>query len=207
MHHGDYFWLRELTFDLARALNQSEAWYAEEFYTWNGGPLEESGLSLEDWLEWAEKNYGNTIPKFDQESIIAQGDVQIPDYEPVYHDVFEECIAKYAVLQNKLPATVKLLGLDRTGKFLRCEVGGGLNLYNEDVNDFVFNEPVEGVIQSLNGPEFLVLKGGKKALFDGDGKPLSDFVEGEWQWEWAEGKYPQRRLFNDKANLSFIVES
>ncbi len=25
MHHGDYFWLRRMTFDIARALNQEEA--------------------------------------------------------------------------------------------------------------------------------------------------------------------------------------
>lgn len=207
MHHGEYFWLRELTFDLARALNQSEAWYAEEFYTWNGGPLEEAGPSFEEWVKWSENKYGNKIPEFDQEAIMAQGDVHIPNYEPIYHDVFKECIAKYTELQNKLSDKVKLLGLHRTGKFLRCEVDGNLNLYNEDANSFVFTEPIEGLIQSLNGPEFLVLKNGKTALFDGDGNALSDFVEGEWQWEWAAGNYPHRRLFNNKANLSFIVES
>lgn len=40
MHDGDYFWLRRLTFDIARALGQDEAWYAEEFYTWNGDGCE-----------------------------------------------------------------------------------------------------------------------------------------------------------------------
>lgn len=204
MHHGDYFWLRALTFDLARALNQSEAWYAEEYYTWNGGPLEEAGPSLEDWLNWSKFKYGNKIPEFDQETIMAQGDVHIPDYEPIYHDAFEECFAEYEVLQNMLPDNVKLLGIHRSGKFLRCEVNGEMNLYNEDMNSFVFREPVEGVIQSLNGPEFLVLKGDKKALYDGDGNPLSDFVEGDWQWEWAPGNYPQRRLFNEGAGLSFL---
>lgn len=207
MHHGDYFWLRELTFDLARALDQSEAWYAEEYYTWNGGPLEEAGPSLEQWLDFSESKYGQKIPQFDQKAIMAQGDVHIPDYEPIYHDAFEECFEKYNVLQNKLPDSTKLLGLDRTGKFLRCELEGGLNLYDENMNSFLFREPVEGVLKSLNGPEFLVLKEGKKALFDGDGNPLSEFVEGEWRWEWAGGDYPKRRLFNDNADLSFVVES
>ncbi len=35
------FWLRRLTFDIARALGQNEAWYAEEYYTWNGGNIDE----------------------------------------------------------------------------------------------------------------------------------------------------------------------
>ncbi len=33
MHDGDYFWLRRLTFDIAKTLGQNEAWYAEEYYT------------------------------------------------------------------------------------------------------------------------------------------------------------------------------
>lgn len=206
MHHGDYFWLREMTFDLAQALNQSEAWYAQEYYTWNG-PLEEAGPTFEEWINMAENKYGKKIPQFDQKAILDQGNVHIPDYEPLYHDAFKECIAKYDKIQSNMPHNVKLLGLDRTGKFLRCVKDGGLNLYDDDRNCFVFAEPVGGILKSLNGPEFLVIKGDKKAIYDRAGNPLSDFVEGEWSWEWAKGNYPQRRLYNDMAGLSYIVES
>lgn len=42
MHDGDYFWLRRLTFDIARALGQDKAWYAAEYYTWNGGGMQKA---------------------------------------------------------------------------------------------------------------------------------------------------------------------
>jgi len=54
---GDHFWLRQLTFDIARALGQDEAWYAEEYYTWNGGGCETPEATFEQWLE---SSYGGS---------------------------------------------------------------------------------------------------------------------------------------------------
>lgn len=48
MHDGDYFGLRRKTFDIARALGQKEAWYAEEYYTWNGGNIENPEIPFEE---------------------------------------------------------------------------------------------------------------------------------------------------------------
>lgn len=132
MHRGDYFWLRRLTFDLARALGQDEAWYATAHYTWNGGGCENPEDTFEQWMEWCIKRYGKNLPEFDQASIMAQGDVHIPEHEPIYHDSFKECKELYNKLQEKL-GYYKLLGLLRTNEGeLRCEKNGFLFLYNEE---------------------------------------------------------------------------
>ena len=65
MHQDDYFFLRWLTYDIARALGENEAWYAEEFYTWNGGKCETLESTFEEWHEQATKDYGKSIPEFD----------------------------------------------------------------------------------------------------------------------------------------------
>lgn len=185
MHHGDHFWLRRLTFDIARALGQDEAWYAEEYYTWNGGGCETPETTFEEWLEDSIKMYGKNLPEFDQNSIMAQGDVHIPDYEPIYHDSFKECKELYDRLQSKLP-NYKLLGLVRTGNgFLRCEKDGKLFLINEETLKPMFEEPIEGMLQSLNGPEFIVKKNELSAVFDMNGNKLTDFVKGQFYWKWA----------------------
>ena len=59
MHTGDYFHLRRMTFDIARALGRDEAWYAAEYYTWNGGACEKAESTFGQWYEQAEKDYGN----------------------------------------------------------------------------------------------------------------------------------------------------
>ena len=114
IHNGDFFWLRRLTFDIAKALGQEEAWYAEEFYTWNGGGCEIPESTFEQWQECSIKQYGKNLPEFDQASIMEQGDVDIPDYEPIYHDSFKECKELYNKLQARL-GEYKLLGLGQTG--------------------------------------------------------------------------------------------
>lgn len=185
MHHGDYFWLRRITFDIARALGQDEAWYAEEYYTWNGNGCEDPETTFEEWMERSINHYGKALPEFDQASIMAQGDVHIPKYEPIYHDSFKECKELYDRLQSKLPH-YKLLGLDRTGNgFLRCEKDGLLFLINEETLEPMFEEPIEGMLQSLNGPEFIVKRNGLSAVFDMNGNKLTEFVKGQFDWKWA----------------------
>lgn len=71
MHDGDYFWLRRKIFDIARALGQNEAWHAEEFYTWNGGNIEDPNVPLENWIDFVNQEYG-PIPEFDQNAIISR---------------------------------------------------------------------------------------------------------------------------------------
>ena len=132
MHEGSFFWLRRLTFDIAKALGQNEAWYANEYYTWNGGGCEDSEATFEQWLEWSVKEYGKDIPEFDQSSIIDQGDVHIPEYEPIYHDSFKECNELFSSIQLGLQG-LDLIGLTRFELCkLRCERNNSVVLIKED---------------------------------------------------------------------------
>ena len=206
MHHGGYFWLRRMTFDIARALNQEEAWYAEEFYTWNGGCCSVPTVSFKEWLENAEEAYGKPIPEFDQMSILAQGNVDIPKYEPIYHDSFKECKEKYEQLQLEL-SDYKLLGLSHVGNgFLRCEKNGLVFLINEETFKKMAVEPFESMLCNLNGPEFILRKNGLSAVFDEEGNQLTDYVKGTFNWTpWNPSKdcddYNKRIIYNEEAGI------
>lgn len=68
----------------------------------------------------------------------------------------------------------------------------------------MFDEPIEGILQSLNGPEFIIRKGGLSAVFDMDGKQLTEFVEGVFEWKWAPYKRPGENLriiYNEEAGI------
>lgn len=209
MHQDNYFLLRWLTYDIARALGENEAWYAEEFYTWNGGKCETLQSTFEEWHEQATKDYGKSISEFDPPSIIAQGDVHIPDYEPIYHDSFKECKAHFNHLQS-LIAGYRLLGIYRIGKnFVRCEKDGHLFLLNEQTLTPLFQTPIDNVLCPLNGPEFVVVKNGLSAVFNTYGKQLTDYVEGRFEWKWAPYNplMPHERIiYNKEANIQLHTE-
>lgn len=206
MHQGDYFWLRLLTYDIARALGQNEAWYATEYYTWDGCGCDTPEVTFEQWMENCLKKYGKPIPEYNRSSIMAQGDVHIPDYEPIYHDSFRECKEEFDFLQSKL-CDYKLLGLVRFGNgFLRGANSGGFNLINVKTLKPMFNEPVEGAFEPVGAFEFAIKRNGLSALFDMDGHQLTDFVEGNFDWKWAphDPLKDQRMLkiiYNEKAGI------
>lgn len=207
MHDGDYFWLRRKIFDIARALGQNEVWHAAEYYTWNGGNIEDPNVSMEEWIEFVTKQYGS-IPEFDQHSIIQQGDVYFPDYEPLYHDTFKECIDTFNEVQSKLKGYT-LLGLEYVGNgYYRCVKDEGLYLINSDTLNPMFNNPIEAMLKNLNGPEFVIKKNGLSAVFDMDGNQLTEFVPGVFDWKWSghdEYGYDscdlKRTIFNKEAKI------
>lgn len=206
MHQDDYFGLRWLTYDIARALGEKEAWYATEYYTWNGGKCETLKSTFEEWHEQAVKDYSKSIPEFDQTAIIAQSSVYIPDYEPIYHDSFKDCKVHFDKLQSQITG-YKLLGIYRIGNyFVRCEKDGHLFLLNEHTLLPLFREPIDAVLSPLNGPEFVVIKHGLSAVFNAYGKQLTDFVKGYFEWKWApvnsvHDNRHDRIIYNKQANI------
>ena len=206
MHHGDYFWLRRKTYDIARALGQNEAWYAEEYYTWNGGNIEEPDVPFEDWIVFVNQKY-SPIPEFDQNAIMQQGDVHIPDYEPVYHDSFKECNDTFNEVQSKLK-DYTLLGIEYIANgYYRCKKDEGLFLINSDTFKLMFDEPIEAMLQNLNGPEFVIKKNGLSAVFDGEGNQLTEFVPGVFDWKWSKMEKGEiipllrRTIYNEEAKI------
>lgn len=208
MHEGTHFWLRELTFDLARALGQDEAWYAEEFFTWNCANFDINNGSFEEWLSFAKSSLNGHIPEFDRDSIMRQGKVHIPDYEVIYHDSFKECSKLFNDTQQKLGEDVILLGISRIGNTYRCLKNGNVVLLNIDSLKPLLDFPFDKVTHNLNGPEFVVFKDGLSAVFDSEGKQLTEFVSGTFKWEWSQAPhFIHREIYNREAGISIIVKS
>lgn len=206
MHEGTHFWLRELTFDLARALGQDEAWYAEEFYTWNCANFDINNGSFEEWLSFAKSSLNGHIPEFDRDSIMRQGKVHIPDYEVIYHDSFKECSKLFNDTQQKLGEDVILLGISRIGNTYRCLKNGNVVLLNIDSLKPLLDFPFDKVTHNLNGPEFVVFKDGLSAVFDSEGKQLTEFVSGTFKWHFSwSNDVLKREIYNSEAGISIIV--
>lgn len=53
---GTYFHLRQLTFDIAKVLGQNEAWYADEYHTYNNINWEIPSFSFESWIKTCVKS-------------------------------------------------------------------------------------------------------------------------------------------------------
>ena len=212
LHNG--FWQMESYFhycQLIMHLGQNEAWYAEEFYTWNGGACEYAETTFDQWMKSVHLKYGNNIQEFNPVAIMAYEDYNW-EYEPVYHDSFKECNELFDSLQKKLKG-YRLLGLHTFGNgYLRCEKNGGLYLINEDTLEPMFKEPIDGILHSLNGPEFVVMKGDLRAVFDAFGKQLTDFVKGDFHWRWATAKARpwietnKVEIYNEEAGIAIVPE-
>lgn len=202
--HKNGFWLRQLTYDIARALGQNEAWYATEYFTWDGCGCDIPEVTFEQWMENCMKKYGNPIPEFNQASIMAQGDVHIPDYEPIYHDSFRECKVEFDFLQSKLD-NYRLLGILRFGnRYLRCAQDEGFNLIDATTLKPLFDKPVDGAFDLVGAYEFTIKKNGLSALFDMDGHQLTDFVKGKFDYKYDD--YETKIIFNEEAGIEMTIK-
>ena len=196
IRYDNGFVLRRLTYDLAMALGQKEAWYADEFHTWNGTFCEDTDTTFEQWITKVREEKGSEITEYNQDKFIEDG---YDDYEDVYHDSFKECDAQFADLKSKF-GDYNLLGLYPFGDgFLRCEKNGGLYLINEKTLKPMFNEPITNVSE-LDGHELLIKKNGLSAVVDQYGKFLTDFVEGKFDWKLANSS-DRRIIFNTTAGI------
>lgn len=208
-HVEGKFFLREIIYDIVRALGTSEAWHASEYETENGGPMDTPECTMDDWIAYVDQKFSGKVPEFSEAAVLAQGDVMFPDYEQVYHDTFIECRNKFETLQLKLPEYT-LLGLTYAGKrFLRCVKDNGLYLIDSSTFKPLLGHPVDAVDCPFNGAEFLVSLDGRSAVFDGDGRRLTDYVIGEWKWKWCEIDIQhvsfRRVIFNETAGINFVV--
>lgn len=218
-HVGNYFPARCHAYDIARALDQTEAWHISEDYT-DGDGCDAIKDSFERWLEYADKRITEEeaddhqftkVPEFDCKDILeTTEDWDIYDYVNAYHDSFKECEERFNELQSKLK-DMELLGLTRIGnKFLRCKKDGGLYLVHEDTLQPLFDTPIDCVLNSFyyyySGP-FVVIKNGLSAVYDKDGKALTDFVRGKFEKKWVRrGDEDIRIIYNDEAQIAFEVE-
>ena len=131
MHTEDYFELRCMTFDIARALGEKETWYAEEYLTWNSRFtfFDSVDCSLNEWLDFVESENKRPIAEFDPQVILLQEN-PFDNYETVYHDSFVECHKEYEQKEKLLNLHgYHLLGLTKfDNDKRRCVKDGCLQL-------------------------------------------------------------------------------
>lgn len=189
MHQGENFWLREMIFDIAQALGHNEMWHAQEYYTWNGGPMELSECSFTEWMDFIMKKFNGRIPEYDYKGIMAQGAIHIPDYEPIYHDSFEECIEKRCRLTEKFAiAGFEPIGLMDIGGRIRCRKLSDNSIHLVDIETLkpLTNFSPDAYYFDYPSTIFVIRKSGKYALFDVcEWKQITEFVSEPFKKEWS----------------------
>lgn len=208
MHTGDKFWLREMISDVARVLGQKEVWHAQEFYTWNGGTMEDTSSTFDEWISFVKGKFGGEIPEYDYNAIMAQGDVLVPNYEPVYHDSLKECDNKLRILTDRLDkAGYEPIGLLDMGGYKRCrrKSDGSIHLVNMDTLEPMIEGTPEAYYFDFKSAFFVVKQYGKYALFDiREGRQITPYVSEHFRQEWSK-EYNANRIINDEAGVNLAT--
>lgn len=164
-------------FDIARALGQNEAWLCDEFIEQE---FEEN--SLDEILTAASKRWG--ITEYPYSELIKNDDNAFPTPARFYHYDFAEIAKEFDELKTRCgdytPTTINHI----CSSFVRVVKNGKINLLNADLKP-VFERGLDNIFK-IEGKEFVCRQGRKIALFGDDAKQLTDFVAGEFDWEWPD---------------------
>ena len=170
--------VRRLVFDVVHALDQKEAWHAAEYYTWNGGPLDNPKCSFQEWY-YVKNEYGTRISEFNSQCMWQYDKEDKLCYDSVYHDNFEECFEEFNRLQDKTDK-YRLIGLTRIGNnMLRAEKNGELYLLHEQDMRPALYFPVR--TENTFGQWIIVWKDNESAIIDASGNRLTPFVKGRFE--------------------------
>ena len=146
---NDVYWLRDMIYDIARALGQNEVWHATEYYTWNCAKCDMENCNFDKWIKAAQRQNKRPIPEF------IPGIVSIDDHSPIYHDTFIGCNERFEELQNKIK-DYRLMGISRIYKnYVQCEKDGYAYLIDTDTLTPMSNEPVDAICRVYNNIELI----------------------------------------------------
>lgn len=210
MKYDGVFRLRESAFDITRALGRDEMWYTEDWYTSNGGPTEDYDCTFERLIDFIHKEYGNPIPEYDPNGFIwKDNDCLIPDYEPVYHDLFRQCKEKLDEKIRKFePYGYRPIELTDTWGYSRCvRISDNTVHY---IHPATFKPLVDGVADeydnSFGGGVLIVKKQGKYAAYNmKEGCRISEYVAQPFRKEWSE-KACCDVLINEEAGIRLYID-
>lgn len=114
-------WPREDAFDVARIFGFSEGWICDEYHSWNSLLDEDPNASFEKWCAYGDSIEDAQVHEFDL-SIFKGRMEQVLDYHRKYHDLFSECHALVATLEQKYP-DYKILSLNRPKNWVLAAKG------------------------------------------------------------------------------------
>lgn len=176
----------------------------EEFYTWNGGPMEEPCCSFEEWFSSAREKLGKAIPEYDYQAIMNQGDVHIPDYEPIYNDSLRECRMKMEDMKEQFATWgYEPISLIDIRGFIRCKrfSDGSIHLVNKETFEPLTKGTPEEYDFTFPSTLVVIKEKGKYALFDiAEAKQITKFVSEPFRKEWSR-KQNGYVVINDEADI------
>ena len=202
-YNGDYDLRRDI-FDIARALGQDEAWHCS-CYCASMGAVDYFEDDFETWLKYIQEH--KDIKEFDEEAIDIFKAAHPHEYfGEVIHDSFEDCREKFDRLQLRYP-DYQICYLGRiVAKYLKVYKDDRCFLLDQSSGKLLLDYPVDDVLENICGAGMIIQKDGKSAFFNLDGKQMSDYVPGKWEWKWAEYSSKARVIiYNETANLSFKI--
>lgn len=191
-------WPREDAFDVARIFGFSEGWICDEYHSWNSLLDEDPNASFEKWCAYGDSIEDAQVHEFDL-SIFKGRMEQVLDYHPKYHDLFSECHALVATLEQKYP-DYKILSLNRPKNWVLTAKGKELYVLDPTTGECLTPFPIDCCHANFNGAGFSVSKGEERAFFNRQGKQLTEFRKGGFRWSWAEGLGLSTIVIKDEAS-------
>lgn len=191
-------WPREDAFDVARIFGFSEGWICDEYHSCNSLLDEDPNASFEKWCAYGDSIEDAQVHEFDL-SILKGRMEQVLDYHPKYHDLFRECHALVATLEQKYP-DYKILSLDRPKNWVLAAKGKELYVLDPTTGESLTPFPIDCCHANFNGAGFSVSKGEERAFFNEHGKQLTEFRKGGFRWSWAEGLGLSTIVIEDEAS-------
>lgn len=164
-------------FDVARALGQNDVWLCNEFVE---EEFEEA--TLDEILTAASKRWG--ITEYPYSKLMQNEDNVFPAPANFYHYNFAESRKEFDSLCAKCgkytPTIQNLIG----GSYVRVVKDSKLNLLDSNYAP-IFDEGFDNIYKII-GKEFVCGRGTKNALFGNEAVQLTEFVMGEFEWEWPD---------------------
>jgi len=193
-------WPREDAFDVARIFGFSEGWICDEYHSWNSLLNDDPNASFEKWCAYGDSIEDAQVYEFDL-SIFKGRMEQVLDYHRKSHDIFSECHALVATLEQKY-LDYKILSISRLGENLALATKNK-ELYVLDLTtgESLTPFPIDCCHANFNGAGFSVSKGEERAFFNRQGKQLTEFRKGGFRWSWTKVKgYSFDIVITDEAS-------
>lgn len=191
-------WPREDAFDVARIFGFSKGWICDEYHSWNSPLDEDPNASFEKWCAYGDSIEDAQVYEFDL-SIFKGRMEQVLDYHRKYHDLFSECHALVAILEQKYPG-YKILSLNRPKNWVLAAKDKELYVLDPTTGESLTPFPIDCCHANFNGAGFSVSKGEERAFFNRQGKQLTEFRKGGFRWSWAEGIGLSTIVIKDEAS-------
>lgn len=185
----DQYW-RLMMQEIANALGQKDLWLCDEFCAWNSAllPHDIDETSFEEWYSCIANGIegckNGVIPDYPTASVLSTPEDEFYDSLEAYHDTTAIYLSRLKEQKDSLDG-FKPLGMAGVGAFfIPVEKDGKLYLANTDTKSLLTKSPIDSYEEVLNHAGFVIVKNGKRILYDMFGNKMSEPTKGEFNWEW-----------------------